>query len=103
MLRWVLRSQGREKFVAGAAHVACTDGQDGIASSRFREEVPDARLHGWEIINMLVAGFADGVNQRFAGDAVDGRFAGWVDVGEHEDVSEIESATEFVPQMLRAR
>ena len=46
------------------------------------DEELDARLDAWEIVNVLVACFADGGGEGFASDAGDGRFAGGVNVGE---------------------
>src|SRR4029077_14771818 len=86
MLRWTLRSQYCENFVAGATDVACADSENGVAGSGFCQQALDAGLHGRVVKNLFVTGFANGVAQRFAGDAVDGRFAGGVNIGKHQNV-----------------
>src|SRR5712672_2048477 len=99
----VLGSQQDHEFVAGAADVTGADGQDGVQGARLAQQEFDAFLHGTEIEDILVAGFADGIGQRFAGYARDGRLAGSVDVGDNQNVGLVERAREFVPEMLRAR
>src|SRR5262245_52784224 len=103
MVRGVFGTEKQHELVAGAAHVACADGHDGVSGTRFAQEELNAVLHGAEIVHVLVAGFTDGVGQGFAGDSRNGLFAGGVDVGQHQDVGLIESATEFVPEVLGSR
>src|ERR1700687_79209 len=95
--------QQNHELVAGAADVACANGQDGVERTRFAQQILDAFLHGAKVRDIFVPGFANGVSQRFAGDAGDGRLAGGVDVREHQHVGLVEGAAEFVPEMLRAR
>ncbi len=52
--------------------------------------------------DVLVPGFANGAHKRFARHARDGRFAGRIDIDQHEDIRLIERAAEFVPKVLRA-
>src|SRR5713101_785421 len=99
----MLGPQQNHEFVAGAADVAGTDGQDGVERTRFAQQVLDAFLHGAKVEHVFVASLANGGGQGFAGDAGDSRLAGGVNVGEHQHVSLIKGAAEFVPQMLRAR
>ncbi len=66
------------------------------------QQVLDAFLHRVKIVDILVARLANGARQRFAGHARHGRFAGRIDIDQHEDVRLIERAGEFVPQMLGA-
>src|SRR5580692_360862 len=107
MVRWLVRGMLRpeedHQFVAGAADVSGADGHDGVAGAGFAQQKFDAGLHRAEIVDVLVAGFADGVGERFTGDAGDGRFARGVDIQQHQNVGLIESAAEVVPEMLGAR
>src|SRR5580704_1841058 len=80
MVCGVLGAEENHQLVAGAADVAGADGHDGVASAGFAQEEFDAILHGAEIMDVFVAGFANGVGERFAGDAWDGRFARGVDI-----------------------
>src|SRR5882724_8114874 len=103
MVRRMLRSEENHELVARAADASCPDGQNGITGTRLLEQKADAFLHRAEIVNVFVAGFADGVAERFAGHAGDGRFAGGVDVGQYEDVGLVECTAKIIPEMLRAR
>src|SRR5580700_1264074 len=94
VVRGMLRAEEDHQFIAGTADVSSADGHDGVAGARFAQEKFDAVLHGTEIVDVLVAGFANGVGEGFAGDARDGRFAGSVDVQEHQNVSLIKGAAE---------
>ena len=98
----MLRAEKDHQFVAGAADVAGTDGENGVAGLGVFQKKFNGVLHGADVVNVFVAGFANGGGKSFAGDAGDGRFAGGVDVGEDEDVGLIEGAAEFVPKMLGA-
>src|SRR5438132_89495 len=53
-------------------------------------------------MDVFVAGIANGGRKRFAGHAWDGRFAGRIDIEQHEDVRLIERAAEFIPKVLGA-
>src|SRR5712664_1673814 len=75
MVRRMLRSEQDHELVARAADAACTDGQDGVTRARLLEQKADAFLHRTEIMNILMAGLADGIPERLAGHAGDGRFA----------------------------
>src|SRR6267378_3595617 len=102
MVRWMLRSEQDHQLVARAAHAACTDGQDGVTRARLLEQKNDAFLHGAKIMHVLMASLADGVSERFARHTGEGCFAGGIDVDQNEDVGLVESAAEFVPEMLCA-
>jgi hypothetical protein len=99
----MFRAEENHQFIAGAADVSGADGHNGVASASFAQEKLDAVLHGAEIVDVFVAGFADRVGEGFAGDAGDGRFAGGVNVQEHQNVGLIEGAAEVFPEMLGAR
>ena len=99
----MLRSEQNHQLVAGAADVARADGQDGVAGARLAQQVLDAFLHRLEIENVLVSGLANGIGEGFAGYAGNGLLAGGIDVGQDEDVGQIEGAAEVVPKMLCAR
>src|SRR5712671_1562746 len=98
----VLGSQQNHEFVAGLADVTGADSQDCVEGSSLVEQKFNAFLHGPEIEDVLMAGFTDGIGQSFAGYARDWRLAGRVDVGNHQNIGLVESAREFVPEMLRA-
>src|SRR6266481_479983 len=100
---WVLRSQQDHEFVARTADIASADGEDGVPRTRLLQQVLDAFLHRTKIVDVLVAGIANGGRKSFAGHAGDGRFAGGVDVQQRKDVGLIEGAAEIVPKMLGAR
>src|SRR6267142_722440 len=100
---WVLGSQQDHEFVAGAADVTGADGQDGVQGASLVQQELDAFLHGPKIENVFMAGFANGVGQSLAGYARDWRLAGGVNIGDNQNVGLVESAREFVPEMLRAR
>src|SRR5437016_3191078 len=102
MGRRMLRSQQNHEFAARPADVACADGQDGIAGPSLLEQELDRFLHGAKIVDVLVAGFANGAGQGFAGYARNGRFVGGVDIEQYEDIRLIEGAAEFVPKVLGA-
>src|SRR5258708_4016871 len=68
----VLGSQQNHKFVTGAANVTGADCQDGIEGTGLVKQKFNAFLHGTEIEDILVAGFANGISQRFAGYPRDG-------------------------------
>src|SRR5437899_9317011 len=102
MMCRMLRSQESHEFVACPADIAGADGKDGVARTRLLQQVLDACLHGAKIVDIFVAGLANGAGQRLARYARDWSFAGRIDVRQHEDVGLIEGAAEFVPQMLRA-
>src|SRR2546422_3147956 len=103
MGRWMLRSKQDHEFAAGAADVSGTDGEDGVGGSRFLQQKFNSALHGAEIVDVFVAGFANGGGQGFAGDAGDGIFAGGVNIREDKNIGLIEGFGEIVPEMLRAR
>src|SRR5215467_4331956 len=103
MFGGMLRSEKNHEFVAGAADAACADSQNRVAGARLLEQELDAFLKQMGVVDVLVAGIANGVGKGFTGHAGDGRFAGGIDIGQHEDVGLIESAAEFVPEVLRAR
>src|SRR6266404_5022397 len=98
----VLGPQQNHEFVAGAADVTGADGQDSVEGPGLVEQKLDAFLHGTEIEDIFVAGFANGVGQSLAGYARDWRLAGRVNIGNHQNIGLVESAREFVPEMLRA-
>src|SRR6202011_5301621 len=79
-------AQSPEYFLVFNTDVACADSEDGVAGSGFRQQALDAGLHGGVVKNLFVAGFANSVAQRFAGNALDGCFAGGVNIGEHQNV-----------------
>src|SRR5258708_27776771 len=60
MRRRILRSQQNHEFTAGAADVARPNRKDGVPRARLLQQVLDAFLHGAEIVNVLVAGGANG-------------------------------------------
>ena len=93
----MLRSQQNHKFVARAADVARADGQNGVAGVRLSQQKFDAFLHRPEIVDILVTGLANGAGKRFTGHARDGRFAGRIDVRQHENVGLVERTAEFIP------
>src|SRR5690349_13697936 len=102
-MRGVLRSEKKHQFVARAADVSGADGQDGVAGLRRVQEELNSRLHGAEVVNVLVARLANGVGERFAGDA---RYRGLtcgINVGKHENIRLVEGTAEVVPEMLCAR
>src|SRR5882762_7729947 len=99
----VLGSQQDHEFVAGAADVTGADGQDGVQGASLAQQELDAFLHGPKIENVFMAGFANGVGQGFAGYARDWRLAGRVNIGNHQNIGLVESAREFIPEMLCAR
>src|ERR1700722_6451339 len=103
MVKGMLRSEQYHQLVAGAADVARAYGQDSVARPRFFEQVFDSLLHGREVKDVFVAGFANRFGEGFAGDAGDGLLAGGINVGENNDVGLIEGAAEVVPERLRAR
>src|SRR2546426_5261644 len=98
----MLRSKQNHEFIAGPADIASADGKDGVSGTRLLQQVLDTFLHGVKIVDVLVAGLANGDRKRVAGHSRDWRFAGRVDVEQHENVRLIKSATEFVPKVLRA-
>src|SRR4029077_17584878 len=73
------------------------------AGTGFAEQEFNAVLHGMEIMDIFVAGFADGGSQGLAVYAGDGLLAGGINIGEDEDIGEIKRHSEFVPEMLGAR
>src|SRR5260370_41022 len=103
MRRRMLRSQQNHEFVARPADIARADSKDGVPRTRLFQQILDAFLHRTKIVDVLVAGFANGGRKRFARHARDGRFAGRVDIEQHEDVCLIERAAELVPKVLGAR
>src|SRR5260370_29519014 len=68
----MLRSEKNDEFIAGAADVACANGQDGVAGNGLPQQKFDALLHGTEIVHVFVPSIANGIGERFAGDARDG-------------------------------
>ena len=50
-----------------------------------------------------MTGGADCLREKLAGDAFRRRFAGGVNIRQHENVGVVEGAAEIVPKMLRAR
>src|SRR6266481_4064860 len=99
----VFGAEQNHELVAGAADVSSADGQDGVEGTGFAQQVLDAFLHGAEVEDVFMPGFANGCCQCFAGYAGNGRLAGGVDFREHQHIGLIEGAAEFVPQMLGAR
>src|SRR2546422_3044695 len=102
MMRRMLRSQQNHEFIARPADVARADGKDSIPGTRFFLQVLDAFLHRGKIVDVLVTGFANGARKRFAGHARDGRFAGRIDIDQHENIRLIERAAESIPKVLGA-
>src|SRR5882724_7746413 len=103
MGRRVLRSKQDHEFAAGAADVSGTDGEDGVGGLCFLQQKFNSSLHGAEIVDVFVAGFANGGGEGFARDARDGIFAGGINIGQDEDVRLVEGFREIVPEMLCAR
>jgi len=97
MVRRMLRAEKDHKFVAGAADVAGADGEDSVTGSGVLEQKFDGVSHGAPVVNVLVAGFANGGGQSFAGDARDRGFAGRVDVCKDQEISLIEGTSKFFP------
>src|SRR6266850_758409 len=102
MWRRMLRSQQNHEFTASPADVARTDGQDGVAGTSLLEQELDSFLHRAKIVDVFMAGFANGARKRFTRHPWDGRFAGRIDIDQNKDVSLIERAAEFVPKVLSA-
>src|SRR5256885_13529203 len=100
MGRWMLRSKQDHEFAAGAADISGTDGEDGVRGLRFLQQKFNSSLHGAEVVDVFVAGFANGGGEGFAGDARDGIFAGGINVGQDENIGLIEGFGEIVPEML---
>src|SRR5256885_4384486 len=103
MGRWMLRSKQDHEFAAGAADISGTDGEDGVRGLRFLQQKFNSSLHGTEVVDVFVAGFANGGGEGFAGDAGDGIFAGCVNIREDKNIGLIEGFGEIVPGMLGAR
>src|SRR2546430_2725541 len=101
---------------SGSGRTSCrtTQGSSPSPTSRFEppprhlcgtcllEQEFNAFLHRAKIVDVLVAGLANGARKRFTRHAWDGRFAGRIDVEQHEDIRLIEGAAEFVPKELGA-
>ncbi len=102
-MRRMLRSQQNHQFVARAADVASADGHDGVTGPGFAQEEFDSGLHGAEVVDVLVAGFSNGIDECFAGDAGDRRLAGGIDVRQDQYVGLIKGPAEFFPEVLGAR
>src|SRR5712664_1014782 len=102
MRRRMLRSQQNHKFIARPADIARADGKDSVPGTRLFQQVLDAFLHRVKIVDIPVTGLANGARQRFTGHARDGRFAGRIDIDQHENIGLIEGAAEFVPKVLGA-
>ena len=100
MVRCVLRSEQNHKLVAGAADVACSDRQDGVARTGLAQQEFDAFLHRAKVEHFLVPRLANRFGECLAGYSGDGCFAGGVNVGQDQNVGEIEGDAEVVPQML---
>src|SRR2546421_6872790 len=103
MGRRVLRSKQDHEFAAGAADISRTDREDGVGGLCFLQQKLDAALHGAEVVDVFVAGFANGGGEGFAGDAGDGIFAGGIDIREDKNIGLVEGFGEIVPEMLCAR
>src|SRR5713226_9549745 len=102
MRRRMLRFQQNQEFIACPADAACADGKNSVTWALLFQQILDALLHRVKIVDVLVAGLANGAGQRFAGHTRDGRFAGGIDIEQHENIGLIESAAEFVPKVLGA-
>src|SRR5690242_4459137 len=102
-MRGVLRSEKKHQFVARAADVSGADGQDGVAWLCRMQEEFNSRLHGAEVVNVLVARLANGVGERFASDAGNRGFACGINVRKHENIRLVEGTAEVVPEMFCAR
>src|SRR5258706_2262030 len=102
MMRRMLRSQQNHEFIACPADVARADGKDSVPGTRLFQQVLDAFLHRSKIVDVLVPGFANGAQKRFTRHAWDGRFAGRIDIEQHENIRLIERAAEFIPKVLSA-
>src|SRR3989454_1151736 len=106
LIRIVRRHLGPQKnceLSQRAADVARTNRQDGVAGTRFAEQVFDAFLHGAAEDHVLVAGGADGIREGLAGDPRNRRLAGRVDIGQHEHVGLVECAAKLIPEKFGAR
>src|SRR5690242_6024037 len=99
MGRGALRAEQNHQLAAGATDVAGANSKDGVAGLGGPEQEFNGFLHGAEILDVLVAGFANGGGQSFTGNAGDGDFTGGVNVRERQDVGLVEGAAEFVPEM----
>src|SRR5229473_4741210 len=102
MMRRMLRSQQKHEFIARPADVTRTDGQDGVPGTRLFQQVLDAFLHRAKIMDVLVTGLANGARKCFTRHARDGRFAGRIDIEQHENIRLVERAAEFIPKVLGA-
>src|SRR5260370_11556965 len=98
----MVRSKENDEFIGGPGEVAGADGENGVPGTRLLQQVFDAFLHGAKIVDVLMTGFANGARKGFARHTRDGRFAGCVDVEQHENVRLIKSTAEFVPKVLGA-
>ena len=79
-MRGMLRSEKDHKLIAGAADASGSNGKDGVAGAGVFEQESNAVLHGTNVVDVFVAGFADGGGEGFAGHAGYGRFAGGVNI-----------------------
>src|ERR1700758_3262854 len=81
MMGRVFSPEQDHEFATRATDVPGADGHDGVAGLGFVEQELDAVLHRAKMMDVLVASFANGVSQSFAGNAGNDRFAGGVDIG----------------------
>src|ERR1700676_2129392 len=88
MVGGALRSEQGNELVAGARDVSSADGQDGVSGTAFFQKEFDRLLHGPYVMNVFVSGTANGFGENFAGDARNGRFAGGINVRDHEDMGQ---------------
>src|SRR5262249_5990477 len=102
MMRCVLRSEQNHKLAAGAADVTCPNGQEGISWARLAQQEFDAFLHRAKVEHFLMSRLANRLGECLAGYSGNRGLAGGVDVGQYENVGEIESDAEIVPKGLRA-
>src|SRR5205807_10096557 len=68
------------QFVAGAAHVPRSDGENGVAWARFAEQIFNAFLHGPRVNRVFVAGFQNRAGQGLTGHAGNGWLARGVNI-----------------------
>src|SRR5437588_13036656 len=99
----MLGAEEQGEFSQGTIDVPRSNGEHGIAWPNFAEQPLDTLLQRATINHALVARGANGLCQCVGGDPANRRFIRGVDVRHNQEVRMIESETEVVPKVLRAR
>src|SRR5579864_6934786 len=97
------RTEQNSKLLGHAPHTPGADGENSISGACFAQNIFDAALQRARVNHALVTGGADRLREKFPGNTFRGRFAGGINIRQHQNVGQVEREAEVVPQISCSR